>query len=212
MQLLSQAIDLFLHIDTHLGAVISQYGVLTYLILFVIIFCETGLVITPFLPGDSLLFAAGAFAARGYMQVALLFFILAIAAFAGNMVNFWIGRMVGKKAFASNFRFLNHAYLERTQAYYEKQGTKTIIIARFLPIIRTFAPFVAGIGQMDTRKFTIYTIIGSILWTGLFTFGGFYFGTMPWVEKNFSVVILAIIIITIIPGVWHWVSGRVKRV
>ena len=202
LQFAKIVIDFVLHIDVHLSEIIQSYGVWTYLILFLIIFCETGLVVTPFLPGDSLLFAAGAFAARGDLHVLWLFVLLSIAAILGDTANYWIGNLVGPKVFhQEHVRFLNKEYLNRTHQFFEKYGGKTIIIARFVPIIRTFAPFVAGIGSMTYTRFISYNIIGGIVWIASFAFAGYFFGNIPMVKKNFTLVIFAIIIISILPGV-----------
>lgn len=202
MELIQQFIDLILHLDKHLNDIIQQYGMWTYSILFLIIFCETGLVVTPILPGDSLLFAAGTFAATGSLQVEWLLLLLSIAAVGGDTLNYWIGAYVGPKIFhKENVRFLNKEYLKRTHEFYEKYGGKTIIIARFMPIIRTFAPFVAGIGKMTYGKFISYNVIGGIVWIFSFTLGGYYFGNIPVVKKNFTLVILAIIFISVLPGI-----------
>jgi len=192
-----------------LNEIIISYKSWTYLILFLIIFCETGLVFTPFLPGDSLLFAAGAIAALGSLNPMLLFFLLAVAAILGDTANYWIGEFIGEKLFDSKkLKFLKREHLDKTHQFYEKHGGKTIIIARFVPIIRTFAPFVAGIGSMTYPKFLSYNIIGGILWVGLFTFGGYYFGNLPFVKSNFSIVIIAIIIISVLPGVFEFLRNR----
>jgi membrane-associated protein len=201
MEWVQYIIDFVMHIDVHLGAIIKDYGIWTYLILFLIIFCETGLVVTPVLPGDSLLFAAGTFAAIGSLDVLWLFILLSVAAVAGDTVNYWIGCFVGPKVFhGEGVRFLNREYLDRTHQFYEKYGGKTIIIARFVPIIRTFAPFVAGIGSMTYGRFISYNVIGGIAWIAICVFAGFYFGNLPIIKKNFSLVILAIIIISMLPG------------
>jgi membrane-associated protein len=199
MDLLPRFVDLFLHLDQHLGQLISQYGTWTHLILFLIVFCETGLVITPFLPGDSLLFAAGTFAAIGALDLWLIIVLLIIAAIIGDTVNYWIGSYIGPRAFSGEIRFLRKEYLERTHAFYEKHGGKTIILARFLPIIRTFAPFVAGVGAMSYPKFITYNIVGAVLWVGLFVLGGYFFGNIKVVRENFTLVILAIIFISVLP-------------
>ncbi len=194
--------DIFLHIDAHLNSVIQNYGLWTYLILFLVIFCETGLVVTPFLPGDSLLFAAGTFATAGSLKVGWLFVLLSIAAVAGDTVNYWIGYFVGPKVFKKeNVRFLNKKYLDRTHQFYEKYGGKTIFIARFIPIIRTFAPFVAGIGKMSYWRFISYNVSGGVVWIAVCVFAGYYFSNLPIVKQNFSLVILAIILISILPAV-----------
>jgi membrane-associated protein len=210
MELISQIIDFFLHLDKHLAEIISTYGTWTYLILFAIIFMETGLVITPFLPGDSLLFAAGTFASLGVLNVWLLFILLSIAAIIGDTVNYWIGHYIGEKAFSGNIRFLKKEYLDRTHDFYERHGGKTIILARFIPIIRTFAPFVAGVGEMSYNRFLTYNVVGGILWVGIFVFAGYYFGNIPFVRDNFSVVILAIIVISVLPGVFEFIKERMK--
>jgi membrane-associated protein len=209
MEILKGLIDIFLHIDTHLSELIKNYGLWTYLIMFVIIFLETGLVVTPFLPGDSLLFAAGTFAALGALDMMWLFVILSLAAVAGDTVNYWIGAYVGPKVFhKEKVRFLNREYLDRTHQFYEKYGGKTIIIARFVPIIRTFAPFVAGIGSMTYWRFISYNVIGGVAWIILCTLAGYFFGNLPIVRENFSLVILAIIIISILPGVIEYMRHR----
>ncbi len=206
--MLHQLIDLFLHLDVHLGGVIQDYGAWTYLILFTVIFLETGVVVTPFLPGDSLLFAAGSFAALGSLDVTRLFLLLVTAAVAGDNTNYWIGRKVGPRVFRENVRYLNRRHLDRTHAFYEKHGGKTIVMARFVPIVRTFAPFVAGIGAMRYRRFLPIDVFGGVLWVGLFVFGGYFFGNLPIVKRNFSVVILAIIVISVMPIAWEWVRLR----
>ena len=213
MELLKTLLDIFLHIDKHLSELIQNYGLWTYLIMFIIIFLETGLVVTPFLPGDSLLFAAGTFAALGALDMMWLFVILSIAAIAGDTVNYWIGAYVGPKVFhKEKVRFLNKEYLDRTHQFYEKYGGKTIIIARFVPIIRTFAPFVAGIGSMTYWRFISYNVLGGIAWIVLCTLAGFFFGNLPIVKENFSLVILAIIIISILPGVIEYMRHRLAPV
>jgi len=204
-----QIIEFFLHIDKHLGNVITQYGTLSYFILFAVIFMETGFVVTPFLPGDSLIFAAGALAAsNGSFQIGWLYLILVIAAVVGDTVNYWIGHAVGPKAFSGNVRFLKKEYLDKTHAYFEKYGGKTIIIARFVPIVRTFAPFVAGVGAMTYGKFISYNIVGGLLWVTLFTFGGYFFGNLDFVKHNFSIVIFAIIGISVVPAVIEYLRER----
>jgi membrane-associated protein len=211
MTLIANFIDIFMHLDKHLSLVIQNYGTLTYVILFLIIFCETGLVVTPFLPGDSLLFAVGTFTAIGALDVSVVFVLLTIAAVAGDTVNYWIGNFVGPKVFhRDDVRFLNKKHLERTHRFYEKYGGKTIIIARFVPIIRTFAPFVAGIGSMTYGRFLSYNIIGGILWIAICVFSGYFFGNIPVVKQNFSIVILAIIFISIMPGVIEFLRHRYR--
>ena len=208
MELLLKAVDIFIHLDKYLGDIILQYGTLTYLLLFFIIFMETGLVVTPFLPGDSLLFAAGTFAAIGALDVRILFLLLAAAAIFGDTVNYWIGHIIGPRAFTGEVRFLKKEYLDRTHEFYERHGGKTIILARFIPIIRTFAPFVAGIGAMSYGHFIAYNVIGGLAWVALFTFGGYFFGNLPAVKHNFSVVVMAIIFISILPGVIEYFKER----
>jgi membrane-associated protein len=208
MEWIAQLWDLFLHIDKHLGEVIKNYGLWTYAILFVIVFCETGLVVTPFLPGDSLLFAAGAFARCGDLNPLWLFAALSAAAIAGDTVNYWIGAIVGPKAFSGNIRFLKKEHLERTHRFYEKYGGKTIIIARFVPIVRTFAPFVAGIGAMNYTRFIVYNIVGGIAWVALFVFGGYGLAKIEFVSKNFSLIVVAIIIISVMPMAIEFLRAR----
>jgi membrane-associated protein len=200
MDLLKTVIDFVLHIDRHLSAIIQQFGAWTYAILFAVIFIETGLVVMPFLPGDSLLFAAGTFAALGALDVRLLIALLAVAAVVGDTVNYWIGHRIGEKAFSrEDARFFKKEYLDRTHAFYEKHGGKTIIIARFVPIIRTFAPFVAGIGKMSYGRFLSFNVIGGVGWVVLLVGAGYFFGNIPFVRKNFSIAILAIILISTVP-------------
>ena len=211
MDLIHLFIEYFLHLDQHLNVVIQSYGMWTYLLLFLIIFCETGLVVTPVLPGDSLLFAAGTFAAMGSLDPALLFGLLSLAAIGGDTVNYWIGHTVGPRVFyEENVRFLRKDYLDRTHQFYERHGGKTIIIARFMPIIRTFAPFVAGIGSMTYPRFIAYNAVGGVAWIGLFVFGGYFFGNIPTVKENFSLVILAIIFISILPGIIEFARHRYR--
>jgi membrane-associated protein len=207
MDLLLQLVDFVLHIDVHLDAIVRNYGVWTYAILFLIIFCETGLVVTPILPGDSLLFAAGTFAARGSLDPVLLFALLAVAAIAGDTVNYWIGHYLAPRA-KRGLPFVKQKHLDRTHEFYEKHGGKTVVIARFMPIVRTFAPFVAGIGAMEYGRFLMYNVGGAIAWIGLFVFGGYFFGTIPAVEENFSLVIMAIIALSILPAVIEYVRQR----
>ena len=210
MEFISRLIDLFLHLDKHLNDVISQYGGWTYLILFLIVFCETGLVVTPILPGDSLLFAAGTFAALGSLNVLWVFVLLSIAAIAGDTINYWVGYWIGPKIFhRENVRLLNKKHLDRTHAFYEKYGGKTIVLARFVPIVRTFAPFVAGIGRMSYWRFLTYNVVGGIVWVAICVFSGYYFGNLEIVRKNFSLVILAILIISVLPMVVEFLRQRV---
>jgi membrane-associated protein len=212
MEFITTFFDIFMHLDKHLGAVIQDFGTWTYLVLFLIIFCETGLVVTPILPGDSLLFAAGAFAAIGALDVRWLFILLTIAAIAGDTLNYWIGSWLGPKIFhKEEVRFLNREYLDRTHRFYEKHGGKTIIIARFMPIIRTFAPFVAGIGKMTYFRFISYNVVGGVVWIAAFVFGGYFFGNIPLVKKNFTLMILAIIFLSILPGIIEFVRHRSRK-
>ena len=212
MELLTKLIDIVLHIDKHLSEIIGEYGPWTYLILFLIIFCETGLVVTPILPGDSLLFAAGAFAALGSLNVIWLFVLLSIAAIAGDTINYWIGHWVGPKVFErEKVRFLKKRHLEQTQAFYERYGGKTIIIARFVPIVRTFAPFVAGIGSMNYGRFIVYNVVGGVVWVAICVFAGFFFGNLEIVKKNFSLIIIAILFISVVPMAIEYIRHRAGR-
>jgi membrane-associated protein len=202
MEFITTLIDIVMHIDVHIGELIKGYGVWTYLILFIIIFWETGVVIFPFVPGDSLLFAVGAFAALGALDVRILFILLSVAAIAGDTANYWIGHYIGPKIFhKEKVRFLNKKHLDRAHQFYEKYGAKTIVIARFVPIIRTFAPFVAGIGRMTYWKFISYNVVGGVAWVAICLSLGYFFGNLPVVKENFSLVIFAIIIISVMPGV-----------
>jgi membrane-associated protein len=210
MEFIKYLIDLFLHLDKHLNELILQYGALTYVILFLVIFAETGFVFTPFLPGDSLLFAAGTFAAIGSFNVHLLFLILSMASVLGDTVNYWVGHFLGMKLFDKYPRILKKEYLDKTHKFYEKHGGKTIIIARFVPIVRTFAPFVAGIGSMSYPKFISYNIIGGLLWCALFIYGGYFFGNLSFVKNNFSIVIITIIFISILPGIIEFLRHKLK--
>lgn len=212
MELILELIDIFVHLDKYLSVIIERYGTLTYAILFIIVFLETGVVVTPFLPGDSLLFAAGTFASLGALDLKILYLILSISAILGDTVNYWIGWYVGPKIFhKEDVRFLNKKHLQKTHDFYEKYGGKTIIIARFVPIIRTFAPFVAGIGAMTYLKFIAYNIIGALLWVGVCVTAGYLFGNIPIVKNNFSIVILAIIFISILPGIIEFIRHRNMR-
>lgn len=206
MEVIKGIIDFVLHIDRHLDSITAEYGTLTYVILFLIIFAETGLVVTPFLPGDSLLFAIGAIAARGTLDVFLLFFILAIAAVLGDTVNYWVGKFLEPKL--ETIHFINKDHLKKTQDFYDKYGGKTIIIGRLIPIVRTFAPFVAGIGTMNYSKFILYNIVGGLLWISIFLTAGYFVGNHPEVRKNFTYVIFGIIIISIMPAVIEYFRNR----
>jgi membrane-associated protein len=209
MQLVHWFVDFFLHLDAHLAEVIRAYGAWTYGLLFAIVFCETGLVVTPLLPGDSLLFAAGSFAALGALRIEVLFALLAVAAVLGDTANYAIGAYLGPKVFHfPRSRFFNPDHLRRTHEFYEKYGAKTIIIARFVPIVRTFAPFVAGIGEMSYARFISYNVVGGVLWVAVCLFGGYFFGNLPFVKKNFSLVILVIIFISILPPLVEYLRHR----
>jgi membrane-associated protein len=205
MELIHWFIDVVLHLDRHLSEMVIQYQFWIYAILFLIIFCETGLVVTPILPGDSLLFAAGALAAidaSGTLNAVWLWLLLMLAAILGNEVNFRIGRAVGPRAFSGNFRWLKKEYLLRTQAFYDKHGGKTIVLSRFVPIIRTFAPFVAGVGMMQRRKFAAYNFVGAFAWLTLFIWGGYLFGNVPLIKQNFGIVTIGIVVISVVPVLW----------
>jgi membrane-associated protein len=209
MELIKDLIDFILHIDKHLVELVQQYGTLSYGILFLIIFCETGLVVTPFLPGDSLLFAIGALAAKGALNIYWVYLLLGLAAIIGDSTNYWIGHYIGPRVFSSEkSRWLNRRHLERTHEFYEKYGGKTVIIARFMPIVRTFAPFVAGIGRMNYLKFLFFSVVGTIFWIGLFVTAGYWFGNIPMVKQNFTLVIFAIIIISVMPAVIEALRAR----
>lgn len=211
MELIQYLIDFILHIDVHLNQIIIAYGAWTYAILFLIIFCETGLVVTPFLPGDSLLFAAGAFAATGSLDPNILFVLLSVGAFIGDTVNYWIGARIGPRVFhEGKSRFLKKEHLDRTHAFYEKYGGKTIVFARFIPIIRTFAPFVAGIAKMSYGYFITYNIVGGIVWVGSFVYAGFYFGNIPAVKENFTLVIIVIIALSTLPPIIEIIRHKLR--
>ena len=208
---MSHLIDIFLHLDMYLDTIIQQYGMWMYFMLFVVVFLETGIVVTPFLPGDSLLFAAGALCARGDLAVGWLFMLLCLAAVLGDTVNYSIGHLVGPRAFHGQNRLFKREHLDRTHQFYERHGGKTIVLARFIPIIRTFAPFVAGIGRMSYGRFVTYNVLGGLLWTVLFVFGGYYFGNQPLVKRNFTFVILAIIVISLLPLVVEFIQNYRRK-
>jgi len=209
LEILAQLLDIVLHLDRHLVALVQEYGVLVYAILFAIIFSETGFVVTPFLPGDSLLFVAGAIAASGAMDVNLLAFTLVVAAIAGNMVNYAIGRWLGKRFFTdSGSRWLNPKHLERAHAFYERHGGKAVVISRFLPIVRTYIPFVAGLGAMEPARFTMFNVAGAVLWVGSLTYAGFFFGNIPWIKGNLTLIIVGIIVVSLVPVVLAWLKSR----
>lgn len=207
---MNQIIDFILHIDQHLLAVINQFGIWSYFIVFLIIFAETGFVVTPFLPGDSLLFAIGALAAKGGFNIIFAYILLVFAAVFGDAVNYFIGHKLGRKAFRGKHIFKKE-HLESTELFYEKHGGKTIILARFVPIVRTFAPFVAGIGKMNYRKFFSYNVIGGTLWVSIFLFAGYFFGNIPYIKENFTIVIVVIIILSVIPGIYEFVKEKRKK-
>ena len=212
MSWINAVIDFILHIDVHLAAITAEYGIWTYAILFLIIFAETGLVVAPFLPGDSLLFAAGAICALGSIDISLMVGLLIVAAVIGDGVNYAIGARIGPRVFKSeSSRWFNKEHLDKTHAFYERHGGKTIIIARFMPFIRTFAPFVAGIGAMSYPRFLAYNVIGAVLWVGGFSLLGYFFGNQPAVKSNFTLVILAIIVISVMPMVIEIVRSRLRK-
>ncbi len=210
MEFIQQLIDIFLHVDEYLYEIVTQLGVWTYVLLFLVIFAETGLVVTPFLPGDSLLFAAGAVTALvpDTLNIFVLITVLSVAAILGDTVNYWIGHWVGPKAFSGKVRFLKKEHLDKTHAFYEKHGGKTIILARFIPIVRTFAPFVAGIGAMTYSHFIIYNVVGGIAWVTAFTLLGYFFGNVPFVQKNFEFVVIAIVLISVLPMIYEYIAEK----
>jgi membrane-associated protein len=210
MNLILAAIDLFLHLDRHLSEIIQTYGIWTYGLLFFVIFLETGFVVTPFLPGDSLLFAAGTFAATGAFHLPSLILLLFAAAVLGDTANYWIGHQVGPRVFREDYRFLNRNHLERTREFYERHGGKTIFLARFIPIIRTFAPFVAGIGAMSYPRFLAYNFFGGLVWTTALTLAGYFFGNIPFIKQNFSIAIMVIIFISVTPMIVEYVRHRAR--
>jgi membrane-associated protein len=207
MDLITHLIDFIMHIDVHLDQIIRNYGVWTYAILALIVFVETGVVVMPLLPGDSLLFAAGAFAARGSLNVALVFLVLATAAIVGDNVNYWIGRYLAPRM-EKGIPFVKAKHIDKTNAFYAKHGGKTVILARFMPIIRTIAPFVAGVGAMNYRKFLPFDIFGGIVWVGTFVFAGYFFGNIPAVKERFTLVIMAILVLSVMPAVIEFIKHR----
>ena len=212
MGIISSAIDFILHLDTALGGLINTYGTLTYLILFTVIFCETGLVVTPFLPGDSLLFAAGTFCAAGALNLAWLLLLIVMAAILGDTVNYLIGKSLRNLLKNENrLKFIKREHLNRTSDFFDRHGCKTIVLARFIPIIRTFAPFVAGAGKMNHKQFITFNIIGGLLWSCLFILGGFFFGGLPIIQENFSFVIIAVILISFLPILISKISSVKKK-
>ena len=212
MDLLATFLEIMLHLDKHLAGLVAQYGTWVYAILFVIVFCETGLIVLPFLPGDSLLFVAGALAAAGGMHIGLLIVLLIIAAVLGDAVNYAAGAWFGPKVFRwENSRFFNRTAFDRTHGFYEKHGGKTVIIARFMPLIRTFAPFVAGVGQMSYARFAMFNVTGAVLWVTSLSLAGYWFGNLPWVKDNLTAVILAIIAISLAPLAVAWLRAKAGR-
>lgn len=212
MEFIHHCLDFFIHLDHHMASISAHYGALTYLILFLIIFCETGLVVTPFLPGDSLLFVLGAMAALGDLQLPALIVILSIAAISGNMLNYSIGLFLSKQVINKQaIPFVKQAYIDRTHEYFEKYGAKTIIITRFIPLIRTFAPFMAGVGSMPYGRFITYNIVGGTAWVLVGIFSGYFFGNLPFVQKNFSLVILGIVVISLIPAVIEYLKHKKSK-
>jgi membrane-associated protein len=208
METLKHLLDLFLHLDAYLEQIIAQFGTVTYILLFLVIFAETGFVITPFLPGDSLIFAAGTFAAKGLLNPMVLFVSLSLAAVVGDSVNYWVGHYVGERAYTGEVKWLKKEYLDRTHAFFQKHGGKTIFLARFVPIVRTFAPFVAGVGEMDYKYFFSYNVFGGIVWVAVCLSAGYFFGTIPVVQENFEMVIIAILLISVVPVLWEIVKSR----
>lgn len=208
MDIILQIVDFILHVDVYLNDIIARYGAWTLALLFLIIFLETGVVVTPFLPGDSLIFAAATFAARGSLNPWVMFVLLSIAAITGDTANYWIGHRVGARAYTGEVKWVKKEYMERTHAFFEKHGGKTIFLARFVPIIRTFAPFVAGVSQMTYGFFIRWNIIGGVVWVAIFTLLGYFFGNIPFVQQNFELVIIAIIVLSLIPAVVEGLKAR----
>jgi membrane-associated protein len=211
MSSLAHLADLFLHLDRTLGGVLREYGAWTYLLLFLIVFCETGLVVAPFLPGDSLLFAAGAFAGLGSLSAWWLIALLLPAAVLGNTVNYWVGRLAGPRLLAARRRLVRPEHLQRTHEFYEKHGAMTIVLTRFMPILRTVAPFVAGLGKMSFRRFSAYNVVGGLLWVVIGVLAGYFFGNVPVVRNNFSLVILAIVVVSLLPAAYELLRARRSR-
>jgi membrane-associated protein len=208
MDLILKIVDFVLHIDTYLSDIITRYGTWTYALLFLVVFMETGFVVTPFLPGDSLIFAGATFAAQGALNPWLMFILLSIAAVAGDTANYWIGHAIGAKAYTGEIKWIKKEYMERTHAFFEKHGGKTIFLARFVPIIRTFAPFVAGVSKMSYSYFITWNLVGGVTWVATFTALGFFFGNIPFVQNNFELVIIAIILISLVPAVVEGIKAR----
>lgn len=211
MEIIKNLIDMFLHVDKNLAIIIANLGAWSYLFLFGIVFMETGLVVTPFLPGDSLLFAAGALSARGSFDIKLLYGILLVAVLLGDNVNYWLGRFVGPRAFSGKIKLLKKEYLDKTQAFYDKHGGKAVILARFVPIVRTFAPFVAGVGKMKYIKFLTFSVTGAFLWVTMFLWGGFYLGNVPIIRDNFHYMVVIIIAISVVPIIWELSKKKLAK-
>jgi membrane-associated protein len=209
MEIVAQLWDLAVHLDRHLAAFVAEHGAWVYALLFAIVFCETGLVVTPFLPGDSLLFVVGTIAAAGGMDIVAVMAVLVAAALCGDNVNYWIGRWAGPRVFHfRESRWLNPRHLERTHAFYERHGGKTIVIARFVPIVRTYVPFVAGVGTMPYLRFLAFSVVGALLWVVLLCLAGYFFGSLPWVKSNLTLVIVAIVLVSVSPGLVAWLRHR----
>ncbi len=210
MVFVTALIDFIVHIDAHVASIIQQFGIFVYLVVFLIILGETGLVIAPILPGDSLLFVLGTFAAQGVLNIGFLFVLLSLAAIVGDSLNYWVGSFFGERVFTKS-RFVKQEHIERTKEFYRKHGGKTIIIARFMPIVRTFAPFVAGVGKMEYSRFFTYNVIGGIAWVSLFLFGGYFFGGIPFVQKNLSLFIILIVVTSFIPVFFEYLKKKLKN-
>lgn len=209
MEILKSFVDIMLHLDVHLSEFVSQYGTFTYAILFLVIFAETGFVVTPFLPGDSLLFAAGAIASFGSLNIGVMVLLLIVAAVFGDTANYWIGHFLGRKIVDNpHIKFINQEHIDKTEQFYKKHGAKTIILARFVPIVRTFAPFVAGVGSMHYSTFITYNIVGGVLWVSLFTLLGYFFGNMPFIKHNFHYAVFAIIGLSIVPMIYEFIQAK----
>jgi membrane-associated protein len=211
MDSIRHILDIFLHLDSYLQQIITQFGVWTYVLLFIVIFAETGFVVTPFLPGDSLIFAAGAFASQGSLSLFGLWVILVAAAVLGDTINYWIGHFIGARAYTGEVKWIKKEYMERTHAFFQKHGGKTIFLARFVPIIRTFAPFVAGVGEMEYSYFLTYNVAGGITWVSVFLLVGYFFGTIPVIQRNFELVIVAILVISVAPILWEVLKSRAQK-
>lgn len=211
MEFLKQIVDFFLHIDKNLVLIVAKYGVFTYALLFLVIFMETGLVVTPFLPGDSLLFAAGALAAMGSMKIGLLYVLMLVAAILGDTANYWIGHRLGRGVFEKGSRFFKKEYLDEAEAFYAKHGGAAIFLGRFVPIVRTFVPFVAGVSEMSYKHFLTYNLVGGFVWVSLFLWGGYWFGNIPFVKENFHYVVVAIVLISVIPILWTAIKKKISK-